>query len=182
VGDIRKMADSDHGLLAGDRHCDRRQEQSKQVEEGLHLLFRGVAVLLACAVPPVIGGDPCQRDSNRTSESVSMLGAVRDRVPGVEQFAASGNLHGKSSELVDFILYAGVPPEQQISRCPGGTIDRLFMLLKPHRRSRTERFNRPYGTGLVSHNLPALRTGLLSNVPAGRDLAMATVNFLSSAR
>jgi hypothetical protein len=115
VGDIRKVADSDHGLLAGDRHCDRRQEQSKQVEEGLHLLFRGVAVLSACAVPPVIGGDPCQHDSNRTSESASMLGAVRDRVPGVEQFAAFGNLHGKSSELVDFILYAGVPPEQQIS-------------------------------------------------------------------
>jgi hypothetical protein len=50
-----------------------------------------------------------------------MLGAVHDRVPGVEQFAEFGNLHGKSSELVDFILYAGVPPEQQISRCPVGT-------------------------------------------------------------
>jgi hypothetical protein len=35
-----------------------------------------------------------------------MLGAVRDRVPRVEQFAAFGNLHGKSSESVDFLLYA----------------------------------------------------------------------------
>ena len=53
-----------------------------------------------------------------------MLGAVRDRVPGVEQFAAFGNLHGKSSELVDFILYAGVPPEQQIS--PFAPVQDLF--------------------------------------------------------
>jgi hypothetical protein len=44
-----------------------------------------------------------------------MLNAVRDRVPRVEQFAALGNLHGKSSESVDFALYARVPPEQPIS-------------------------------------------------------------------
>ena len=115
MGDIRKMADSDHGLLAGERHCDRRQEQNKRIQEGLHLFFGAPQFFRQAQLPRLFGGDLCQHDSNRTGESVSMLCVIRDRVPRVEQFAAFGNLHGKSSELVDFILYARVPPEQQIS-------------------------------------------------------------------
>jgi hypothetical protein len=56
------------------------------------------------------------------------------------------------------------------------------MLEKSHARSRTERSIVPSGRDLVSHDLPALRTGLLSNVPAGRALTMATVNLLNSSR
>ena len=39
MGDVGKMADPDHGLLAGDRQCERDQEKSKRVEKSFHLFF-----------------------------------------------------------------------------------------------------------------------------------------------
>jgi hypothetical protein len=63
----------------------------------------------------LFGGDREQNDSARNDEWVAMFGAVRDRIPRVEQFAAFGKLHDESIESVDFELYAGILLEQQIS-------------------------------------------------------------------